>query len=326
MNIQTDYDILFQTFSAEQLNNALFEAIGTSTAEKDHNKIKALLTAGANIHAQNNSGNTPLMVSVLNKDDITFNMLLELGVDIHQKGDADQTALMYAAASGYLIGVNILLAKGADMHAVDTMGCNAFWYAKFNMKTSMMHYLLSKMSSEDHQDLINHFYTQAFPTMGELFNKGKMSKYLEFCGLVKNFNDELQTNRKKLCTILFADGLGLPHHAVMERPCSPTEKAALMPDVIKQIFALRALKSAGDFPEWYALSCLEKDINFFLNWKPVTPKTYGEVVFDTLTAVQNIFVSSFNTVRNYATSGKRKRDDNDDVGRYNDDNKRRRLN
>ncbi len=325
------------------LNTRLFEVIKTPIGEKTREElieeIKVLRDAGADLNAIDVDTHyaTPLVLAIyFNKDDPIFlNRLIELGADVNQKNNFNTTPIMLASAAGNLACVHVLYSSGADIHAVDKG--SAFWYAKFQNQNQIMHYLLSRMSPEERQALIDHHYDISFPKPLDLFNSFKMNKYLEFCGFVKNFNDELEIHRQKLCKMLFADGLGVPHNAVMERPykpsaVSPTQTATLVPDIIKQILAIRALKCANEFPEWYALSCLKNDINFFLNWKPVPIKSYLEVIQEALGGVaesaQNTFSTLIETGKTYLASmnapAKRKRDDEEDAGPK--DNKRRRLN
>ena len=315
MDINTDYNNPFQGLSTDDLNKSLIDAIRARDKKEDHEKIKALLKAGAEINTTDDQGCTPLMLAIFNKDDIIFNMLVEMGADIHQKSAAQLTAFMYAAATGYLQGAHLLLAKGADMHAVDMQGMAAFWYAKFNIKTEMMHYLLSMMSSEDHQSLVNLFYSKTFVTNNDFIKIEKIQKYHEFCIFIVNFDDELKANRKKLCTLLFSNKDGLPHHDIIQYPLMPTLNTTLLPEMMEKIFDLKFLCLANQFPEWYKLSCLKQDIKFFLNWKPVPPKSYGEVAHNALATVQNSFLSAFESAKNYiapSNTPKRKREDDDE--------------
>lgn len=329
------------------LNTRLFEVIKTPIGEKTREdlleEIKILRDAGADLNAIDVDTHhaTPLVLAIYFKDDPIFlNRLIELGADVNQKNNFNTTPIKQASAAGNLACVHVLYSSGADIHPVDNMD-SAFWHASFQNQNEIMHYLLSKMSPEEHQALINCRYNAAFPKAQDFFNSVRMNKYLEFCSFIKNFNDELEIHRQKLCKMLFADGLGVPHNAVMERPykpsaVSPTQTATLVPDIIKQILAIRALKCANAFPEWYVLSCLDKDIDFFLNWKPAPkPKGYSESLCDSVMTfsetAQNTFLAVFESVKNYiapSTTPKRKREDNDENNQNAEpkNNKKRRLN
>lgn len=106
----------------------------------------------------------------------------------------------------------------------------------------------------------------------------------------------------------------------------PKDNAKLLPEVMENIFELKFLCLANQFPEWYKLSCLKQDIKFFLNWKPVPPKSYSEIASDALTTVKNGFLTAFNGISNYmapSTTAKRPREDHEDAGP--DNNKKPRL-
>src|SRR5689334_14715878 len=64
----------------------------------DRAAVKTLLKNGADIHARDQVGNTPLMAAALNADSALLELLLKAGADVNATNQAGATALMRAAA------------------------------------------------------------------------------------------------------------------------------------------------------------------------------------------------------------------------------------
>src|ERR1044071_4383257 len=100
-------------------SNALFEAIRAG----DRAEVKTLLKNGADIHARDEAGNTPLMAAAQNADVAVLELLLKAGADVNATNQAGATALLRAATSEDK--VRLLVAKGADVKARSNTGNNA---------------------------------------------------------------------------------------------------------------------------------------------------------------------------------------------------------
>jgi ankyrin repeat protein/mono/diheme cytochrome c family protein len=100
-------------------SKAIFEAIRAG----DRAEVKTLLKNGENIHARDESGNTPLMAAALNADTAVLDLLLKAGADVNATNQAGVTPLLRAATSEDK--VRLLVAKGADVKARSQMGNNA---------------------------------------------------------------------------------------------------------------------------------------------------------------------------------------------------------
>lgn len=82
--------------------------------------IDALLTAGANVNHQAESGETPLIgAASLSAEDVGLR-LLEGGARPETKGAFGETALHWAAHKGLCRLVSALINKGADVHIRDS--------------------------------------------------------------------------------------------------------------------------------------------------------------------------------------------------------------
>lgn len=212
---------------------------------------------------------------------------------------------MVAALANNLAVLDFLVKRGVDVYATDDKGNTALMVAISFKATETTNYLLGIMSNEEIQSTKDIII-------------GLLKDDVDIINAIENFQTELNNNRKKLCTLLFSNKDGLPYHNKKLYPLMPTLNADLLPEMMEMIFDLKFLSLANQFPEWYKLSCLKQDIEFFLNWKPVSPqKSDNEVADDALTTVKNSFLSFFESIRNYiapSEAQKRRREGNDDAG------------
>ena len=128
----------------------------------DVQKIKALVSNGANINSQGLDGVTPLSWALVKGNLGGFNALLELGADpnltddegdsaiilaagvkdprflnmaiehggnVNKAGFGSITQLMIASAAGYAENINVLLEANANVNAQDALGNTALMYA-----------------------------------------------------------------------------------------------------------------------------------------------------------------------------------------------------
>ncbi|MFZ5806198.1 MAG: ankyrin repeat domain-containing protein [Verrucomicrobiota bacterium] len=101
--------------------------------------IKLLLTAGADINAQDEEGRTALMMTLIplqtgNENMIRRHMkamelLLDAGANINVQDESGYTPLMKASEFGCLEIVKFLLEKGADIETKNTFGDTALTHA-----------------------------------------------------------------------------------------------------------------------------------------------------------------------------------------------------
>ena len=89
----------------------------------DHVSVKALVKYGANIHARDDLGNTPLMAAALNADLAMLELLLKAGADVNATNQAGATALMRAAT--FEDKTRLLVEKGALVKARSQLGNDA---------------------------------------------------------------------------------------------------------------------------------------------------------------------------------------------------------
>ena len=84
--------------------------------------VRALLAAGADIHAVDSTKMTVLHAATMGHDAETARILVDAGLDVNAADSAAFTPLINAAQRGNLDTVRLLIAKGADPNAVTALG------------------------------------------------------------------------------------------------------------------------------------------------------------------------------------------------------------
>jgi len=99
-----------------------------------------LIRHGANIHAKDDSGDTP----IFNKEVAIAEILLDAGVDINATTEKGNTLLIIYSYAGYLEGIRFLVARGAKISVCNTDKHNALDIAEhFHPQSDMLRYLQS---------------------------------------------------------------------------------------------------------------------------------------------------------------------------------------
>ncbi|WP_339047696.1 ankyrin repeat domain-containing protein [Candidatus Mesenet endosymbiont of Phosphuga atrata] len=122
--------------------------------EEEHEKAaRFLIENGADVHARDIQGNTPLHEAILSgQDPKTIGLLLERGSDVHARGRQDDTPLHLAALKKSQELVELLLSRGADIdtHARNEWGCIPLHYAFGYWQDSQVVKLLLEHGSDVH--------------------------------------------------------------------------------------------------------------------------------------------------------------------------------
>lgn len=103
--------------------------------------IKALLHAGADVNASNESGMTPLMRAAGTGRTEIIQELLEHGADLNATRSDGFTALSFAAFFGHIEALRLLLSRGANITAKSRFGTSAEMWASargFNEVVSLL--------------------------------------------------------------------------------------------------------------------------------------------------------------------------------------------
>ncbi|MBF0329643.1 MAG: ankyrin repeat domain-containing protein [Nitrospirae bacterium] len=127
----------------------LFKAI----KEKKLNKVRLLLSKGADVNLRTDKGSTPLMYAAdANAMDI-LKYLIKHGADVNAKNGTNETALIFASLKGHIDIVNKLLKNGADFNIKNISKGDALIYAVLKNQTKVVQSLLKHgANSNDRYD------------------------------------------------------------------------------------------------------------------------------------------------------------------------------
>jgi uncharacterized protein len=104
-------------------------ALMRATAMKQPDVVRALIQAGADVHARSNGGFTALLFASQQGDIDSARLLLEAGAHVNEATPLTGSALVLAAASGHEKFSLFLLEHGADAKTGDADGVTALHYA-----------------------------------------------------------------------------------------------------------------------------------------------------------------------------------------------------
>uniref|UniRef100_H3DQV9 Uveal autoantigen with coiled-coil domains and ankyrin repeats n=1 Tax=Tetraodon nigroviridis TaxID=99883 RepID=H3DQV9_TETNG len=100
--------------------------------------VKLLCDSGAAVNATDFDGRTPLVLATQMCHPRICQLLLERGADITIRDKQNKTALILGCEYGCKDAVEVLLKSGADVKAVDSLGHDAFHYARLSKNTELV--------------------------------------------------------------------------------------------------------------------------------------------------------------------------------------------
>jgi len=124
--------LLFVSFALDNAFAQPGKSINQAVVDGDINRVKTLLSEGADVNSKNRMGWTLLHTAIHNKQQEIATMLLEKGADIKTKDNRGRTPLHLAAETGQKVVVEQLIAKGAEINVMDSRADNALSLAKKN--------------------------------------------------------------------------------------------------------------------------------------------------------------------------------------------------
>lgn len=116
------------SFAALQAMQALSD-LGRPTPPDFVGTLQTLIAAGANLEAQDQEGNTALMLATKQKATKAVQLLIAAGANLEAQNQKGNTALMCAAQNGCAEAAQILITAGANLEAQDQEGSTALFYA-----------------------------------------------------------------------------------------------------------------------------------------------------------------------------------------------------
>jgi hypothetical protein len=111
--------------------------------------VESLLAAGADVHARNQDGCTPLHYAAQNGHELIVGLLLERNANVNVASTKGNTPLTLAALKGHKEVVESLLTAGADMHARNKDGWTPLHYAAHDGHKDTVELLLANGANAD---------------------------------------------------------------------------------------------------------------------------------------------------------------------------------
>ncbi|MEO8313259.1 MAG: ankyrin repeat domain-containing protein [Pseudomonadota bacterium] len=142
----------FVVHAAEpQATAALLGAVYSGNVQQ----VQQLIAAGADVHAPNQFGATPLSVAAVAADPAMLRVLLKAGADADSTNSEGETALMVVARTGNVESAKLLLKAGANLQARESWGGQtALMWAAAQGQPEMIRYLLLRGAHVDEHSMI----------------------------------------------------------------------------------------------------------------------------------------------------------------------------
>ncbi|MCF2947830.1 ankyrin repeat domain-containing protein [Paraglaciecola aquimarina] len=115
--------------NVNQQTNDGSTALLRATVANDINKVKQLLSQGAEANINNRYAISPLYVAALNGNAHIAKLLIDAGANTSHKIAGNETILMRAARTGHGDLVKLLIDQQVDIHLVDSRNQNALMWA-----------------------------------------------------------------------------------------------------------------------------------------------------------------------------------------------------
>ena len=124
--------LLFVSFAPDNAFAQPEKSLNQAVVDGDIDRVKTLLSEGADVNSKNRMGWTLLQTAIRNQRTEIVTLLIEKGADIKAKDNRGRTPLHFAAETGQMVIVEQLIAKGAEINVMDSRADNALSLAKKN--------------------------------------------------------------------------------------------------------------------------------------------------------------------------------------------------
>ena len=132
-------------------NMALIAAAG----QGDMVAVQNLLSQGASVEAQNESGVTALIAAAYQNHIEVAKILIDAGADVNIQDNTRQSAYLITTADGYLELLELTLAAGADVHSLDSFNGTGLIRAADRGHVEIIETLLQTDIKVDHINRLN---------------------------------------------------------------------------------------------------------------------------------------------------------------------------
>ena len=127
-----------------QLDRSLLQA----AADDDANKVKSLISQGADVNARNYNG-TVLQIATQGGHKLLVELLIRAGANVNDGIGSGAYAFYYAAVYGYKDVAELLIDNGADARARDPMGYTSLHFAASGGHRSVAELLIARGADVD---------------------------------------------------------------------------------------------------------------------------------------------------------------------------------
>jgi ankyrin repeat protein len=117
------------------------ESLHRFAGEGDIEKVRSLITQGADVNAKDKDSITPLHYAAKKGHTDVAEFLVSKGAEVNIKSYTDSTPLYFAAAKGHKGVAVLLIAKGADVNAKNKQGRTPLSLAKNKGYTEILELL-----------------------------------------------------------------------------------------------------------------------------------------------------------------------------------------
>jgi hypothetical protein len=135
--IITSVVLVFANFNVNKAQAQRSQTLHDAVARGDIEKVKSMLSGGADINKKNMLGGTPLHTALLNAKWEIAELLISKGPDLNIRDNHGRSPLFIAVDKNQKKIVELLLSKGVDVNAVARAGQNAYTLAKSKGNTEM---------------------------------------------------------------------------------------------------------------------------------------------------------------------------------------------
>lgn len=144
-------DVREQSVDKSELNMDLIAAAERGNIEE----VSRLLAEGADVHAANSRGVTPLIAAAYQNHVEVAKVLIEAGAGVNVQDNTQQSAYLITTSEGYLELLQLTLAAGADIHSLDSYNGTGLIRAADRGHVEIIEELLKTDIDVDHVNRLN---------------------------------------------------------------------------------------------------------------------------------------------------------------------------
>ena len=170
---------VFLLFVSLTFDNAFAQpgkSLAQAVVDGDIERVKTLISEGADINSKNRMGWTLLQTAIRNRRTEIVTMLIEKGADVNVKDNRGWTPLHFASETGQKAVVEQLIAKGAEINVMDGRANNALSLAKKNNHKEVADLLVKNGAQEPDPSALYGDRLYSSPAANRNPNSGRLTQ------------------------------------------------------------------------------------------------------------------------------------------------------